>query len=192
MRAQLISAVITLTMIGVTTYGFIEWNTGERARRDAVCKAARQHKEEVEIRARAMAAGLSVDAYAEAEKAEVGKLVSSLDTAKNDAEVEAVIDAHAAELQAQDAATDAELKNQGSQQFLEQKFKEQRITTDIKQEIERAEKAVAVRITSGGSAARSFARCCRKQAWMRRCRRPTACARRYRGCNSRGAAGLSR
>ncbi|AWM95202.1 hypothetical protein DJ564_19145 [Pseudomonas sp. 31-12] len=90
-----------------------------------------------------MAAGLSVDAYAEAEKAEVGKLVSSLDNAKNDAEVEAVIDAHAAELQAQDAATDAELKNQGSQQFLEQKFKEQRISTDIKQEIERAEKAVA-------------------------------------------------
>jgi hypothetical protein len=142
-RAQFISAVITLTMIGVTTYGFIEWNAGERARRDAVCKTAQQHKEEVEIRARAMAAGLSVDAYAEAEKAEVGKLVSSLDTAKNDAEVEAVIDAHAAELQAQDAATDAELKNQGSQQFLEQKFKEQRITTDIKQEIERAEKAVA-------------------------------------------------
>lgn len=143
MRAQFISAVITLTMIGVTTYGFIEWHAGERARRDAVCKAAQQHKETVEIRARAMAAGLSVDAYAEAEKAEVGKLVSSLDTAKNDAEVEAVIDAHAAELQAQDAATDAELKNQGSQQFLEQKFKEQRITTDIKQEIERAEKAVA-------------------------------------------------
>lgn len=143
MRAQLISAVITLTMIGVTTYGFIEWRAGESARRDAVCKTALEHKETVEIRARAMAAGLSVDAYAEAEKAEVGKLVSSLDNAKNDAEVEAVIDAHAAELQAQDAATDAELKNQGSQQFLEQKFKEQRITTDIKQEIERAEKAVA-------------------------------------------------
>lgn len=143
MRAQFISAVITLTMIGVTTYGFMEWNAGESARRDAVCKTAQQHQETVEIRARAMAAGLSVDAYAEAEKAEVGKLVNSLDTAKNDAEVEAVIDAHAAELQAQGAATDAELKNQGSQQFLEQKFKEQRITTDIKQEIERAEKAVA-------------------------------------------------
>ncbi|QAY88404.1 hypothetical protein CUN61_24785 [Pseudomonas arsenicoxydans] len=90
-----------------------------------------------------MAAGLSVDDYAEAEKAQVGKLVSALDTAKNDAEVEAVIDAHAAELQAQDAATDAELKDQRTQQFLEQTPKKQLIPADIKQEIERAEKAVA-------------------------------------------------
>ncbi|MGL6244521.1 hypothetical protein [Pseudomonas sp.] len=143
MRGQLISTVITLAVMGVTTYGFMEWKAGESARQDAVCKAAQQHKETVEIRARAMASGLSVDAYADAEKAEVDKLVSALDTAKNDTEVEAVIDAHAAELRAQDAASDAELKNQGSQQFLEQERKEQRITTDIKQEIERAEKAVA-------------------------------------------------
>jgi precorrin-3B methylase len=46
-------------------------------------------------------------------------------------------------LQAQDAATDAELKNQRSQQFLEQTPKKQRIPADIKQEVERAEKAVA-------------------------------------------------
>ncbi|MHC8391632.1 hypothetical protein ACYZTM_27240 [Pseudomonas sp. MDT2-39-1] len=143
MRAQLFSAILTLAVISVTTYGFIEWKAVESARQDAVCKTAHQHMETLQIRARAMAAGLSVDAYADAEKAEVDKLVSALDTAKNDAEVEAVIDAHAAELQAQDAASDAELKNQGSQIFLEQKHKEQRITTDIKQEIERAEKAVA-------------------------------------------------
>ncbi|MVV49691.1 hypothetical protein EJA72_15810 [Pseudomonas sp. PB120] len=90
-----------------------------------------------------MAAGLTVDAYAEAETAQVGKLVQDLDTAKNDAEVEAVIDAHAAELQAEDAAADAELKNQKSQMFLDQKLIKQKITTDTKQEVERAAKAVS-------------------------------------------------
>lgn len=89
-----------------------------------------------------MTAGLSMEAYAEAESSEVDELVSALDTANNDAEVEAVIDAHAAKLEAKDAATDAELKNLGSQHFLEQQLKEQRITTDIKQEIKRTEKAV--------------------------------------------------
>jgi hypothetical protein len=121
----------------------MQWRAAESVRRDAVCKAAQQHMETLGIRTRAMAAGLSVDAYADAEKAQVGKLVSALDTATNDAEIEAVIDAHSAELQAQDAATDAELKNQRSQQFLEQTPKKQRIPADIKQEVERAEKAVA-------------------------------------------------
>lgn len=143
MRGQLIGTVITLALMGVTTHGYMQWRADESARRDTVCKTAQQHMETLEIRTRAMAAGLSVDDYAEAEKAQVGKLVSALDTAKNDAEVEAVIDAHAAELQAQDAATDAELKDQRSQQFLEQTPKKQRIPADIKQEIERAEKAVA-------------------------------------------------
>lgn len=143
MRGQLIGIVITLAVMSATTHGFMQWRAAERVRRDAVCKAAQQHMESLGIRTRAMAAGLSVDAYAEAEKAQVGKLVSALDTATNDAEIEAVIDAHAAELQAQDAATDAELKNQRSQQFLEQTPKKQRIPADIKQEIERAEKAVS-------------------------------------------------
>jgi VIT1/CCC1 family predicted Fe2+/Mn2+ transporter len=142
-RGSLIGVVIIMTVIGVTTHEFMEWKTAESERRDAVCKTAQQHMETLEIQARAMAAGLSVEGYAEAEKAEVGKLVSALDTATNDAEVEAVIDAHAAELKTQDAATDAELKNQGSQQFLEQQLKKQRIPTDIKQEIKRAEKAVS-------------------------------------------------
>jgi hypothetical protein len=142
-RGQLIGIVITLAVMSATTHGFMQWRAAESVRRDAVCKAAQQHMETLGIRTRAMAAGLSVDAYADAEKAQVGKLVSALDTATNDAEIEAVIDAHSAELQAQDAATDAELKNQRSQQFLEQTPKKQRIPADIKQEVERAEKAVA-------------------------------------------------
>jgi hypothetical protein len=72
----------------------------------------------------------------------VAKLVNALDTANNDAEVKAVIDAHAAQLEAKNAATDAELKNQGGQVFLEQQLKKQRITTDIKQQIKRTQKAV--------------------------------------------------
>ena len=66
----------------------------------------------------------------------------ALDTATNDAEAETVIGAHAAELQEQVAASDAALENQGSQQFLEQQLKAQRIPTDVTQEIKRAEKAV--------------------------------------------------
>ncbi|VVP57279.1 hypothetical protein PS880_05797 [Pseudomonas fluorescens] len=89
-----------------------------------------------------MAAGLSIEAYEEAETTEVAKLINALDMANNEAEVEAVIDTHAAQLEAKHAATDAELKNQGGQVFLEQDRKQQRITTDIKQEIKRTEKAV--------------------------------------------------
>jgi hypothetical protein len=131
----------TLAVIGVTTYGFMEWKAVETERQNVVCKAAQQHLDTLEIRTRSMAAGLSVEAYAEVETAEVDKLVSALDTA---VEVETVIDAHAAELQAQAqvTATDAVLKNQGSQLFLEQELKKQRIPTDLKQEIKRAEKAV--------------------------------------------------
>ena len=141
-RARLIGATIIIAVIGVTTHKFMEWTSIENERQDTVCKAAQQHLKTLESRARAMAAGLSIEAYAEAENTEVDKLVSALDTANNDAEVEAVIDAHAAQLEAKDAATDAELKNQGNQVFLEQQLKKQRITTDIKQEIKRTEKAV--------------------------------------------------
>lgn len=81
--------------------------------------------------------------YAKAEEAEVSKLVSALDTAKNEKEVDAVIEEHAASVEAQVAATDAEVKSRGDQPFLGQQRKEQRITTDVKQEIQRAEKAVA-------------------------------------------------
>ncbi|MNG17857.1 hypothetical protein D3C84_1018760 [compost metagenome] len=86
---------------------------------------------------------MSVEAYAEAEKAEAGKLVQALDTAKNVAEVDAVIDQHSAAIEKQIHAEDAEVKSRGEQKFLGQERKEQRITTDMKQEIQRAEKAVA-------------------------------------------------
>ena len=142
MRGQLIGVAFTLAVMGVTTYGFMEWKAVESERQNAVCKAAQQHMETLKIRTRSMAAGLSVEAYDEAETAEVDKLVSALDTATNVAEVETVIDAHAAELQKQVAASDAALENQGSQQFLEQQLKTQRIPTDVTQEIKRAEKAV--------------------------------------------------
>ena len=142
MRGRLIGATVFITMIGVTTYKLMEWNSIESERKDSVCKASQQHLKTLEARARAMAAGLSIEAYGEAENTEVAKLLSALDTTNNDAEVKAVINAHAAQLEAKDAATDAELKNQGSQVFLEQQLKKQRITTDIKQKIKRTEKAV--------------------------------------------------
>ena len=142
MRGRLIGATVFITMIGVTTHKLMEWKSIENERKDTVCKASQQHLKTLQTRARAMAAGLSIEAYVEAENTEVAKLVNALDTANNDAEVEAVINAHAAQLEAKVAATDAELKNQGSQVFLEQQLKKQRITTDIKQEIKRTEKAV--------------------------------------------------
>ena len=69
------------------------------------------------------------------------KLINALDTAHTKEEVEAVITEHSATVEAQVAATDAEVKSRGDQTFLGQQFKEQRITTDVKQEIQRAEKA---------------------------------------------------
>ena len=142
MRGRLIEATVFITMIGVTTYKLMEWKSIENERKDTVCKASQQLLKTLETRARAMAAGLSIEAYEDAENTEVAKLVNALDTANNDAEVEAVIDAHAAQLEAKNAATDAELKNQGGQVFLEQQLKKQRITTDIKQQIKRTQKAV--------------------------------------------------
>ncbi|EJN26992.1 hypothetical protein PMI35_03685 [Pseudomonas sp. GM78] len=91
-----------------------------------------------------MATGLSVEGYAEAEKTEVGKLINALDTAKTKEEAEAVITEHSANVEAKVAATDAEVKSRGNQPFLVQQFKKQRITTDVKLEIQRAEKAVNI------------------------------------------------
>ncbi|MNY76727.1 hypothetical protein D3C86_2164020 [compost metagenome] len=54
-----------------------------------------------------------------------------------------MIDQHSAAIEKQIHAEDAEVKSRGEQKFLVQERKEQRITTDIKQEIQRAEKAVA-------------------------------------------------
>lgn len=139
----MMGAAITIVVVGVTTHALMEWKAVESQRQITVCKAAQQHMETLEIQTRAMAAGLSVEGYADAEKEEAGKLITALDAANNDAEVQTVINSHAAELESKDAAVDAELKNRGSQVFLEQQLKKQRISPDIKQEINRAEKAVA-------------------------------------------------
>lgn len=143
MKVQLLGVAATIIIIGSTVYGFNNWKAQQSQRQEAVCALARQHLKDLEVQARALAAGLSVEAYAEAEKAEAGKLVSALDTAKNEAEVDAVIDQHSAAIEAQIHAEDAEVKSRGEQKFLGQERKEQRITTDMKQEIQRAEKAVA-------------------------------------------------
>jgi len=142
-KGQLLGVAATIIIIGSTVYGFNNWKAQQSQRQEAVCALARQHLKDLEVQARALAAGLSVEAYAEAEKAEAGKLVSALDTAKNEAEVDAVIDQHSAAIEAQIHAEDAEVKSRGEQKFLGQERKEQRITTDMKQEIQRAEKAVA-------------------------------------------------
>jgi hypothetical protein len=142
-KGQLLGVAATIIIIGSTVYGFNNWKAQQSQRQEAVCALARQHLKDLEVQARALAAGLSVEAYAEAEKAEAGKLVSALDTAKDEAEVDAVIDQHSAAIEAQIHAEDAEVKSRGEQKFLGQERKEQRITTDMKQEIQRAEKAVA-------------------------------------------------
>lgn len=143
MKGRLVAATATIVTVCVTMYGFNTWRETQTQRQETLCKLAQEQLKTVETQARAMAAGLSVEGYAEAEKSEVGKLVSALDGAKNEQEVNAVIDQHAASVEAQVAATDAEVKSRGDQPFLGQQRKEQRITTDVKQEYQRAEKAVA-------------------------------------------------
>jgi hypothetical protein len=142
-KGGLIGVAVVVTLMGGLTYGLSTWEANKTQRQDELCKVAQERLKSIEIQARAMAAGLSVKDYAEAEKAEVGKLINALDTAKTNEEVESVISQHSATVQAQVAATDAEVKSRGDQPFLGQQLKEQRITTDVKQEIQRAEKAVS-------------------------------------------------
>lgn len=94
------------------------------------------------MRARALAAGLTVDAYAKAEEEDVAKLVGALDAARNDVEIDSVMESHATAIGAEDAAIDAEVDSRGNQAFLEQTLRKQRIPVDVKQELERAAKAV--------------------------------------------------
>lgn len=143
MKGKWLGVALALIVVGAGTYGLNRWERVESQRQAAVCKANQEHLKNLETQVRAMTAGLSVEAYAEAEKAEAGKLVEALDTARNEAEVNAVIDEHSAAIEAQIDAEDAEVKSRGNQPFLGQELKKQRITTDIKQELKRAEKAVA-------------------------------------------------
>jgi hypothetical protein len=143
-KGKMIGTAIVMTFAGAVMYGFNTWETKVSLPQNDLCKVAQEHLKNIEIQARAMATGLSVEGYAEAEKVEVGRLIHALDTAKNPEEAEAVITHHSATIQAKVAATDAEVKSRGDQPFLVQQFKPQRITTDVKLEIQRAEKAVSI------------------------------------------------
>lgn len=135
---------ITVAIIGTMTYGFFQWKIVESQKHDMLCGQAKQTLKGVEIRARALAAGLSVEAYGKAEEDEVATLIGALDAAKSDAEVDSVIEAHAAAIEAEDAAIDAQVDTRGDQTFLEQRLVKQRIPVDVKQELQRAAKAVSV------------------------------------------------
>lgn len=143
MKRSLMGGII-VTIVGAMTYVLIQWEAAENQIRDARCGEAQQSLKGVEIRARALAAGLSLDAYDMDEEAKVVALINALDAATNEAEVNAVIEAHAAAIEAQAAAIDAEVDTRGDQLFLEQRLMKQRIPADVKQELQRAAKAVSV------------------------------------------------
>ncbi|HCS43109.1 MAG TPA: hypothetical protein DIW52_09825 [Pseudomonas sp.] len=135
---------LTVAVVAAVIYGLIQWDTVENRKQDALCNEAKQTLKGVEIRARALAAGLSVEAYAKDEEAKVAALIDALDAATNEAEVNRVIEAHAASIEAQAAAIDAEVNARGDQIFLDQRLRKQRIPVDVKQELQRAAKAVSV------------------------------------------------
>lgn len=142
MKRILLIGGITVAIVGAMTYVFVQWGAAETQKRDALCVEAKQSLKEVEIRARALAAGLSLEAYAKDEEAKVAALINALDAATNEAEVNAAIEAHAASIEAQADAIDAEVDTRGDQIFLEQRLMKQRIPADVKQELQRAAKAV--------------------------------------------------
>lgn len=142
MKRILLLGGITMAIVGTMTYVFIQWEAAETQKQVALCGEAKQSLKGVEIRARALAAGLSLEAYAKDEEAKVAALINALDAATNEAEVNAVIEAHAAAIEAQAAAIDAEVDTRGDQIFLEQRLMKQRIPADVKQELQRAAKAV--------------------------------------------------
>jgi hypothetical protein len=141
-KGKFIGIAVVVTLVATEIYVFSAWEVSKNRQQDELCKVAREHLKALEIQARAMATGLSIEGYAEAENNEVVKLITALDTAKTKEEAEAVITEHSATVQAQVAAADAEVKSRGDQPFLVQQLKAQRITTDVKLGIQRAEKAV--------------------------------------------------
>lgn len=133
---------ITLAMIGTTTYGLIQWRAAEKYNQDVLCTETKHVLNGVEIRARALAAGMTVEAYAGAEEVEVAKLISALEGATSVTEIDKVMENHAAAIEAEDDAIEAEVNARGNQAFLEQRLMKQRIPVDVKQQLERAAKAV--------------------------------------------------
>lgn len=138
----MLTGITLLTLLGTLTFGLVQWEVA--GKQDALCSQARQNLKDVEIRARALAAGLSVEAYAKAEEDDVAALVGAIDAAHSESEVDSAIEAHAATIEAKNAAIDAEVDTRGEQAFLEQRLMEQRIPVDVKQELRRAEKAVSI------------------------------------------------
>lgn len=144
---RILAASIIVALIGTTTYGLVYWKSAGTQSQRSLCGEAKQTLKGVEVQARALAAGLTVDDYAKAEEDEVAMLIRALDAATNEAEVDRVIEAHAASIEAKNAVIDAEVDTRGDQIFLEQRLKKQRIPVDVKQQLLRAAKAVSVSCT---------------------------------------------
>ncbi|WP_131108268.1 hypothetical protein [Pseudomonas sp. Sample_10] len=143
MKRILISS-LTLAIIGTITYGLLQWRAIDKQNQEFSFSEAKQTLKGVEIRARASAAGMTVEAYANAEEEEVAKLISALEGATSATDIDSVMESHAAAIKAEDAAVEAEVDARGDQAFLEQRLKKQRIPVDVKQQLERAAKAVSI------------------------------------------------
>jgi len=74
----------------------------------------------------------------------VAKLIRALESATSPADIDSVMASHAAAIEAEGAAVEAEVDARGDQAFLEQRLKKQRIPVDVKQQLERAAKAVSL------------------------------------------------
>ncbi|MCY1424020.1 hypothetical protein D3C76_659810 [compost metagenome] len=105
MKRILIGA-ITLAIIGMMTYDMLQWRAVEKQYQDVSCNEAKHALKGVEIRARALAAGMPVEAYANAEEKEVAKLINALEGAASDADIDTVVESHAAAIEAENAAVD--------------------------------------------------------------------------------------
>ncbi|MCW8277894.1 hypothetical protein IMF27_21860 [Pseudomonas sp. PCH199] len=141
---RILIGVITLATIGTTTYGLLQWRAVEKQHQDVLCGDAKHTLEEVEIRARALAAGMTVDAYAKAEEEEVAKLIRALEGAASDEDVDSVMASQADSIKTENAAVEAQVDAKGDQSFLEQRLIKQRIPVEVKQQLKRAAKAVSL------------------------------------------------
>jgi acylphosphatase len=139
---RILFGVISLTMIVMMTYGLLQWRALEKQNQDISCNEAKHALNGVEIRARALAAGMTVEAYANAEEEDVAKLIRALEGATTAAEIDEVMENHAAAIEAENASLEEEVNARGTQAFLEQRLKKQRIPVDVKLQLERAAKAV--------------------------------------------------
>ncbi|QJI41091.1 hypothetical protein HKK52_09220 [Pseudomonas sp. ADAK2] len=141
---RILIGTLTLAIIGTMTYELLQWRAIDKQNQEFSCSEAKQTLKGVEIRARALASGMTVEAYASAEEVEVAKLISALEGAKSAADIDSIMESHAATIKAEDAAVEAEVEARGDQAFLEQRLLKQRIPIEIKQQLKRAAKAVSL------------------------------------------------